>query len=282
MKLPDIKKFNRRKLKDILIPLVLLYVLLHVFLFANQRHFMYSPDMNRTNPSAAGIPEMIAIAVQPADMQTSIEGWYIPAAHPDKPVILFFHGDGGGIAGRAAVAQRLVKHGYGVLLAEYRGYSTNPGSPSEEAFYNDGEAYLDWLKVQEGIPENRIILYGESLGSGIATELASKHLNIGGMILDGGFSSLTDVNQRAMPGVLVSLVYFDHYDNMAKINRVVCPILFLQGAKDRVVPLKLAQKLYDAANQPKTMKVYPDGGHGNLYNYGAMDDVATFLTGLKK
>lgn len=281
MKLPDIKKFNRRKLKDFLIPLALLYLMLHIFLFANQRYFMYSPDTTRTNPSTAGIPAMMAIAVQPADMQTSIEGWYKQPADPAKPVILYFHGDGGGIAGRAAVAQRFIKQGYGILLAEYRGYSTNPGSPSEAAFYNDGEAYIDWLKSQEGISENRIILYGESLGSGVATELASKHLNIGGMILDGGFSSLTEVNQHAMPGVLVSLVYFDHYDNMSKINRVVCPILFLQGGKDRVVPLKLARKLYEAANQPKTMKVYPEGGHGNLYNYGAMDDVATFIAGLK-
>lgn len=282
MKLPDLKKLNRRKIKEFLLPVALLYLCLHIFLFANQRYFMYSPATRHITAAVAGVPEMMAIAVNPADMNESIEGWYKSPADTSKPVILYFHGDGGGIADRAAIAQRFIKQGYGVLLAGYRGFSGNPGSPSEEGFYKDGEAYIDWLKNQENIPVNRIILYGESLGSGIVTELASKHLNIAGMIIDGGFSSLTDVNRRAMPGVLVSLIFFDRYDSMSRINSVVCPILVLHGAKDSTVSLKLAQKLYDAANQPKTMKIYAKGGHGNLYNFGAMDDVATFIAGLKR
>jgi fermentation-respiration switch protein FrsA (DUF1100 family) len=279
-KLSEIK-ISRRKAKEILIPVVLVYVLLHIFLFSNQRHLMYSPDTVRSNPSAAGISDMMSISVTPADLNQSLEAWYKAPADPSKPVILYFHGDGGGIAGRATVAQALIKQGYGVLLAEYRGYSGNPGSPSENGFYADGDAYFDWLVRQEFIPEKKIVLYGESLGSGIATNLASHHPNVGGMILDGGFSSLTDVNKRSMPGILVSLVFLDHYNNMDKINHVVCPILFIHGAKDRTVPLKLAEKLYNSANQPKTMKVFPEGGHVNLYNYGALDVVNNFIASLK-
>lgn len=279
-KLSEIK-FSRRRIKEILIPVILVYVLLHVFLFSNQRYLMYAPDTRHSNPTIAGVPEMMAVSVTPPDMTLALEGWYKSPADPSKPVILFFHGIGGGIADRAAVAQLLIKQGYGVLLAEYRGYSGNPGSPSEDGLYADGEAYFNWLVQQEFIPEKKIVLYGESMGSGIATYLASRHLNVGGMILDGGFTSLTDVKQRSMPGVLVSLVYLDHYNNMDKIGHVVCPILFIQGARDNTVPLKMAEKLYAAANQPKTMKVFPEGGHVNLYKYGAIDTVKTFVDSLK-
>ncbi|MDB5492259.1 MAG: hypothetical protein JWO78_2108 [Micavibrio sp.] len=279
-KLSEIK-ITRRKIKEVLIPVVLVYVLLHIFLFSNQRYLMYAPDTARSSPASAGAADMMSVSVHPADLNQSLEGWYKAPADPSKPVILYFHGDGGGIAGRAGVAQALIKQGYGVLLAEYRGYSGNPGSPGEAGFYADGDAYYDWLVKQEDISEKKIVLYGESLGSGITTYLASRHPNVGGMIIDGGFSSLTDVNKRSMPGVFVSLVYLDHYNNMDKINKVVCPILFIHGGRDRVVPLKMAEKLYKSANQPKTMKVFPEGGHVNLYSFGAMDEVKIFLASLK-
>jgi fermentation-respiration switch protein FrsA (DUF1100 family) len=272
---------SSRRIREFILVIIVLYGLLHLYLFLNQRNFVFYPQDTRSTPAEAGVPQMQVITVKPVDMDASIEGWYQAPSDPSKPVILYFHGNGGGISGRAGVVTQWLKQGYGVLLAEYRGYSGNPGTPGEAELYADGESYLGWLAEHENVPEKRTVLYGESLGSAVAVHLASRHANIAGMILDGSFSSLTDVEQRAMPVVIVPLFFRYPFNSLAFIGDVTCPILFIHGMDDFTVRIDLAQRLYDAANKPKKIELFKDGGHGDLYDHGAGPVVDAFLKSLK-
>lgn len=224
---------------------------------------------------------MEVIAVQPADMEGSIEGWYKSPADSSKPVILYFHGDGGSIGHRVGMVAPFIKAGYGVLLAEYRGYNGNEGEPTEQGLYADAEAYLDWLQNKRHIREGRVVIYGESLGTAVAVYLAANHANIGGVILDGSFTSLTALLQKQLIFFYAPLIFQDRFDALSRIRDIKSPILFLHGGRDNVTPLRMAKRLFDAANEPKTIKVFKDGAHLDLYNYGAADAVNEFMKSVR-
>lgn len=269
--------YSRRRVLNMIFTFLFVYATLLLFLFFNQRGFIYYPSKELMTTAQAGVPEMQVITVQPAGMVDSIQGWYGRPKDPTKPVLLYFHGNGGGIDIRTGRIKPLLDMGYGVLLAEYRGYGGNPGKPTERGIYADADAYFKWLTTQEGINEDRIVVYGESLGTGVATYLASKHWNIRGVILDAPFTSLADVAQSSMWFVPVKLLMIDRFSSIKRIQSVNSPLLVLHGEKDRVVPVRLGKKLYEAANQPKELKLYPTGGHSDLYAFGAGDAVVEFL-----
>lgn len=268
--------FGKRRILNLIYSFLFVYALVLLFLFFNQRHFFYYPVKNIASPAEAGVPEMQVIAVQPKGMQQSIQGWYAAPASADKAVVLYFHGNGGGIDIRASRVSPLIKEGYGVLLAEYRGYSGNPGKPTERGLYADAEAYYAWL-LDQGIAENQIVIYGESIGSGPATYLASKNWNARGLILDAPFTSFADVIQGQMFFVPVGLILRDRYSNIDRIANINMPLLIMHGERDNVVSTRLGIQLYNAANGPKKLKLFSEGGHSDLYNFGAGQAVLEFL-----
>lgn len=270
--------FGRRRILNLIFSFLFVYAVVLLFLFFNQRYFIYFPVREIPSPAEAGAPQMQVIAVLPKGMTQSIKGWYAAPADPDKAVLLYFHGNGGGVDLRVPRVLPLIEKGYGVLLAEYRGYSGNPGKPSEQGFYADAEAYYGWLREQ-GIEENRIVFYGESIGSGPATYLASKHWNARGLILDAPFTSLTDIAQRQMFFVPSWLLLRDRYPNIKRIGNINMPLLVLHGERDMVVPKRYGVRLFEAAAEPKTLKLFPEGGHSDLYYYGAGQAVLEFLEG---
>jgi fermentation-respiration switch protein FrsA (DUF1100 family) len=198
-------------------------------------------------------------------LQTS-DGLRLQAIHlPARdtlPTVIFFHGNGDNLHGAIEATKLLGAAGYGLLLPEYRGYSDNPGSPTEAGLYNDGEAALQWLG-QEGVPVSRMILIGNSLGSGVATELASRH-SIGGLVLVSGFSSLADIASLHMRLFPVRLLLRDRYDNQAKLPKVRAPVLILHGANDSLVPAAQAVALAKAA-KGASLVIEPDAGHELAY-----------------
>lgn len=270
--------YNRRRVLNMIFSFLFVYVTLMLFLFFNQRSFLYYPSKSLMTQAEAGVPDMQVITVQPEGMNESIQGWYGRPSDPSKPVLLYFHGNGGGIDIRTGRIKPLLDQGYGVLLAEYRGYSGNPGQPTEKGLYADADAYFKWLTTQESISEERIVLYGESLGSGVATYLAAKHWNIRGIILDAPYTSLPDIAQGTIMGIFpVKLIMLDRFSSIKRIQSVTSPLLILHGARDKVVPIRLGKKLFAAANEPKEFKLYPTGGHSDLYAFGAGDAVLEFL-----
>lgn len=271
---------RKRRRFNMLMAVILSYAILVAFMFVNQRSFLYFPDKNRYNPAQAGLPEAEIIAVQTEGLNQAVEGWYVPPSVAGMPVILYFHGNAGNQAIRVPRARQYIEQGYGILLAGYRGYGGNPGKPSENAFLADGLAYFDWLEQQAGIPEERVVIYGESLGTGVAVWLAARKLNIRALVLESPYTSLVDIARTRFFFIPVDLLMRDRYTSAKWISGVTAPVLFLHGQRDMVVSPRYGQRLYDAANQPKTMRLFPDAGHNDLYAHGAADSVLAFLSGL--
>lgn len=273
---------TKRTYINMMFSILLCYVLFVGFLFLNQRSFIYHPQNTKPDLSASGLERAEVIAVQPEDMKESIEGWYIAPVDNTRPVILYFHGNGLNIDARAPRVEPWVKEGYGVLLAEYRGYGLNAGKPSEKGFRADAKAYMEWLTVRENIPSNRIVVYGESIGSGTAVWLASQKWNILGLILEAPFTSLTDIARKRFFFAPVDLLLLDRFDNKTKIKNISAPLLIIHGEKDAVVPVEYGRRLFDAANNPKELKLFPDAGHNDLHKNGARQAILDFLAKLGK
>jgi len=252
---------------------VVAYAALVGGLYLFQRQLLYFPD--RARPELFGLEQL---GVREAMLQTedglSLLSWYLPA-QPGRPVIAYFHGNGGHVGYRAERLLRFAREGFGVLMVEYRGYGGNPGTPSETGFYTDGRAALAFLD-REGVTPNRLMLYGESLGSGVAVALAAER-QVAAVILEAPPTSVAEVAQCHFPFVPAARMVTDRYDSLSRIGKVKAPILVLHGERDRVVPIRYGRALLDAAPEPKEGWFAPDAGHEDLARYGAMDVVVAFI-----
>lgn len=242
-------------------------------LYFFQRRLLYRPG--RTRPA---LGELATIGVREVETTTAdgltLFSWYLPP-YEGRPVIAYFHGNGGHIGYRAERLPRFAREGYGVLLAEYRGYAGNPGLPCEHGLYADGEAALDFLG-QAGIAPAATVLWGESLGSGVAVRLAAER-EIGGLILEAPFTSVAAAAQHHYPFVPAALLVHDRFDSLVRIGRVTAPLLVLHGERDMVVPVSHGRILLDAATGAKEGWFSCEGGHQNLAQYGALDAAADFI-----
>lgn len=197
---------------------------------------------------------------------------------PGQPVILYFHGNGGNAGDRADALLPLVEAGYGVVLAEYRGYGGNPGKPSEAMLLADGARYLGY--VRQHFRDHRVVLWGESLGGGVALPLAAAN-DVAGVILDSPFTSLVAVAAEKYPFVPVETLLQTRFDNLAVIRSVRVPILILHGERDTVVPASHGHALLAAANEPRRGYFFSDVAHLAFLNDEsgeAQKAVATFLS----
>lgn len=250
--------------------IILFYVLATAMMYFMQRGFMYFPD--KSMPQSPEGVENVNVATQDGLL---IRGWYVPPRDPTKAVIVLFHGNAGHYGHRVYKANYYINAGYGFLLAGYRGYGGNEGQPTEQGFYNDGRAYMQWIKERE--PDREIILYGESIGSGTATQMAVEN-DIKALVLETPFSSLAHAAASHYPIFPVGLLIKDRYDNASKIAAVNAPVLILHGHKDSVIPYSSAQKLYDAAKKPKKFVDFPQGNHNDLHMFGVQDEILDFLS----
>jgi fermentation-respiration switch protein FrsA (DUF1100 family) len=249
------------------------YVALVGALYFFQRHLLYFPIGGRPQ-----LGQLAALGVQEVRLRTAdglfLLSWYLPP-RGDRPVIAYFHGNGGHIGYRAERLRGFAQYGYGVLMVEYRGYGGNPGSPSEAGFHADAAAALDFLR-DCGIAAKRLALYGESLGSGIAVALAA-HNEVAALILEAPFTSVAEVAQYHYSFMPAAALVRDRFDSLSRIGEVRAPILVLHGERDRVVPIRFGRALFDAAPQPKEFWLSREGGHEDLGRYGAMEAVRGFL-----
>ena len=189
-----------------------------------------------------------------------LAGAFFPPPSPDRPVLLYFHGNAEAAGQNLPLAESLRARGLGVFLAEYRGYGGLAGSPGEEGLYADGEAALaelGWL----GVPPSRIILVGRSLGSGVAVELATRHA-AAAVVLVSAYTSIVDMG-RTVAGSLAPLVIRDRFDSLSKIGRISSPLALLHGTRDDVVPVAMGRRL--AASRPDARWVeVPEATHNDF------------------
>ena len=241
---------------------------------AMQRSFMYHPYPLMTSPAALGLPEMQEIRLVSRDQMTLIS-WYAPPKKKGLPIVLYCHGNAGNIATRAFKVKPFLQSGYGVIMVGYRGYGTNPGLPSESGLSVDAETAFQYLRAQ-GIPNNHIVIYGESLGSGVAVNLAVIQ-HPGALILEAAFTSAVDVAKVTYWYLPVELLMKDRFDSIRCIAHVHAPVLMLHGKRDGVVPIALGKRLFAAAAAPKEFVTIPHGMHANLHEYGALERAIEFI-----
>ena len=252
-----------KNLKKILIALLTIYLGGFAYLIAFQRHYLYHPNHEYVSPESLDLG--IAFKEFPARTQDGIDlkGWYMPAT--TKPLtIVFFHGNADHLSNAAPVAKSYIAAGYGFLVTEYRGFSGMAGRPTEDGFYDDARTFINKL-IADGIKPQNIVLMGHSLGSGVATQMASE-FPVGGLILVAPFTSIPDMAQLQYPYYPARYFVWDRFDNAAKIADLPMPILIVNGDKDDLVPITHGQHLFDLAHAPKQYHLFPDRDHSDILN----------------
>lgn len=243
-------------------------------LYFGQRDLIYHPTDIVPEPAAYGVPEMTAWRVESSGGARPLI-WWSPPSNPNRPVIVYFHGNGGHLGLRAERARAYMRAGYGVLLAGYRYNAGAGGEPSEDGLLADGRAAVEFARGQ-GVDLDRMVFYGESLGSGVATAMATEY-GAAALVLEMPYSSVADVAQDRYWYLPVRLLVKDQFDSVARIPDLRAPVLILHGEKDPVIPVWTARRLFAAAPEPKEAHFIENGTHGNLYRLGAARLVLDFL-----
>jgi hypothetical protein len=225
---------------------VALYAAVVVGLFVGQRKILFRCDAAEVDPATLAL-KADTIRLKTDDGETLL-AWSFPPAS-ERPLILYFHGNAGGVDLRVERFRAIAKAGMGLLAIEYRGYASSTGSPSERGLKLDGEAAYA-AAIASGVAPERIVPLGESLGSGIAVALAARH-KIGALVLDSPYSSIVDVAAAAYWFVPVRALLRDPFRNDLLIGSVHAPTLIVHGTKDVVVPIRFGEKLFALANPPK-------------------------------
>ena len=235
------------------------YVGFVTLLYVAQRSLQYFPERSRTTPAAAGFPEAQEVALDTADGERVIV-WHLPP-RGDQPVVLYFHGNGGALAWRVERFRQLTADGTGLVALSYRGYGGSSGSPSEAGFMQD--ALAAYRFATERYPAQRILVWGESLGSGVAVPLAAEH-PVGDVALESPFTAAADVGASRYWFAPVRLLMKDQYRSDLSIGKVTAPVLVLHGDRDEVVPFALGERLYGLINAPKRFVRFDGIGHNDL------------------
>ena len=233
-----------------------------VFLF--QRALLYPGGREKPDFANAGVPDLREVVTETAD-GLHLTHWYRPPTDGDAPVLVVFHGNAGHLGDRVPKLAELLRAGYGMLLAGYRGYGANPGSPTEDDLTADARILLDWL-ADEGVPAERTVVYGESLGTGIAVKMAAER-PAAAVILEAPYTSIADLAQMHYWYLPARWLLLDRWESIARVGRVGAPLLILHGKRDRTVPLRYGQRLFDAAADPKEILILDDAGHADLYDF---------------
>jgi fermentation-respiration switch protein FrsA (DUF1100 family) len=251
-----------------------LYVGVAAMIYLVQRSLMYFPDTAHVSPAAAGLPEAEEVPLTAAD-GVHIAAWHVPP-RDGKPVILYFHGNGGALRFRVERFHKLIADGIGLVALEYRGYGGLGGSPSEQGLIADAQAAYRFAVSR--YPAQQLVLWGESLGSGVAVALAAEQ-PVGRVILEAPFTSAVAIGSQHYWYLPVSLLMKDQFHSDTRIAKVTAPLMIMHGVHDRVVPYAMGERMFDLANQPKHFVRFLDGGHEDLDANGALDAVARFLAG---
>lgn len=191
-----------------------------------------------------------------------------------KEVILYFHGNAGDLSGWQFAAEDFTAFDYSVLIIDYRGYGKSSGSISEKGFYEDARASYQFLQLEKGFSYSDIIIYGRSVGTGVAIELAANN-SCKGLVLESPYTSLGSLANEKLPFFFPSLYLKFRFNNLAKINLVKCPVVFLHGSKDELIPPSHTEKLFEKFTGEKKMILVDQGSHNDL---NAFQEYQIFLS----
>ncbi|MBV7258693.1 alpha/beta hydrolase [Erythrobacter crassostreae] len=240
-------------LKNALIMVATAYIAVLAILWTFQSHFIYPAPQS----PAALTPGYGEVTLTTSD-GLKLRSFYL-AAEPDQPTIVYFHGNAGTLEAASISNAAFAEAGFGVLMVEYRGYGGNPGDPSEQGFYRDGDAAMRWL-TDQGFTNDEIIVVANSIGGGVGTEMALRH-DPAALVLIAPFTSLPDAAQSNLWWLPARSLVREQYDNAGKIVRLDMPILIQHGTNDFVVPYEHGQALARLTVHAE-FQTFEGSGHG--------------------
>ncbi|HLM01499.1 MAG TPA: alpha/beta hydrolase [Pyrinomonadaceae bacterium] len=245
----------KRLMRTVLLFPFLIYLGFLIYAYFFSERLIFQPQPASYRDDGAGIVKLI-----------SSNGAKISARFYENPdaahTILFSHGNAEDIGIADYTAREFRKNGFAVLVYDYQGYGTSEGAASEENSYRDVDAAYDHLTSERKIPPEKIIVYGRSLGGAVAIDLASRR-KVGGLIAESTFVTAFRVLTK------IPIFPFDKFQNIKKIKNVKCPVLFVHGRKDTLIPFRHAEKLFAEANEPKFSFWIDEAGHNDVFSVGA-------------
>ena len=253
--------------------IILCYLLLVFYVFFNQRNLLYHPFENNYNSYEANFSyEEIFI---PTSNGNNLKAWFHKKNLEKKKTLVFFHGNAGDLKNRIYKLNLLKDFDINFLIVAYRGFSGNKGKPTEEGLYEDAKYTLEWLGKQK-INDDKIIIYGESLGTAISVEIA-QNKKFAGIILESPFTSMVDAGKHYYFYLPVSLLLKDRYETIKKLQNINSPILVMHGKKDKIVPFNMGLEVFEKANEPK-FSYFPDNDdHMMDYNEDLLKALSAFF-----
>ncbi len=249
------------------------YILILVFTYFYQRNLLYHPSENNYQGDKINFDyQEVFIEVEE---NIKLRSWFIKKDLKNFKTILFFHGNAGNLTNRIHKLNEISKLDLNILLISWRGFSGNFGKPTERNLYQDAQKSVQWLN-KYGIENKNIFLYGESLGTGVATELGQDN-SFAGIILESPFTSIANAAKIYYPYLPIDLLIKDRYDSIKKISNITIPILIMHGKKDKVVPFQMGLELFETANQPKYSYFSETDDHMMEFNKQLMYSLRKFL-----
>ena len=256
--------------------LVLIYLIITLALYSFQRKLLYHPVENNYSG------DKLTVQVDKVKILTNdnieLLAWYHKKKIGDYKTILFLHGNAGSLENRIHKINHFKDIKVNFLIVAWRGFSGNKGKPTESGLYIDAKSAVKWLK-NKGINEENIIIYGESLGTGVGTEIA-QNKNFAGIILESPFTSMVDAGADKYPVFPIRLLLKDKYESDKKIKNIKSPILIMHGEVDKIVPFWMGKKMYELANEPKYYYFSKYDDHMMEYNNELLSELNKFIASL--
>ncbi|MDC0216210.1 alpha/beta hydrolase [Candidatus Pelagibacter sp.] len=258
-----------------LILLLIIYLILISFLYFFQRNLLYHPTENNY------YGDELKVSVEKIKIKTKDSLELISWFHKKNiryKTILFLHGNAGTLENRIHKINHFKDMKVNFLILAWRGFSGNKGKPTEKGLYEDANSAIKWLKTK-GFYENDIIIYGESLGTGVTVEIA-QNKNFAGIILESPFTSMTEAAKNKYPFFPIELLLKDKYENYKKIKNITSPVLIMHGEKDSLVPFFMGKKIYQLANDPKYSYFSKYDDHMMEFNEKLVEQLKKFISSL--
>ena len=256
--------------------IILAYLVVTILLYYNQRNLLYHPTENNYQGDELKV-KIDKVQIKTVD-NINLMAWYHEKDIKKYKTILYFHGNAGSLENRIHKINHFSDMNINFLLISWRGFNGNDGKPSEQGLYKDAKSAVLWLK-NKGLSEENIILYGESLGTGVATEIA-QNKNFGGVILESPFTSMIAAGKSKYPIFPIGLLLKDKYESDKKIKNISSPILIMHGEADTIVPFWMGKKMYELANEPKYYYFPKYDDHIMEYNKNLVNSISSFINNL--
>ena len=252
---------------------IFLYFFLGLILFIFQRRIIFNTSGHPGTPNDYNLYTTKEILITTED-NIDLLSW-LHIGDKNLPFLIYFHGNSFHIGDRAYRIQKYIDKNWNVLLVSWRGFGGNKGNPTEKNLYKDGEAVLRWISANTEFKHNQIILYGESLGSGIAVELGVKY-DFLSVVLEAPFTSISDIAKKRYKIFPTKFLVKDKFDNLSKIDKLRSPLLIISGKRDEIVPHDHSIQLLNRAKVKKKSVFIDEAIHNNLYEFGIEKEVIEF------